>query len=458
METNEVSDWWVRGGLPSPPGAKFEVVGRDPVLGARHHAGEAAAGSLALAGVWSAHIGELRGNAPQCVRVDVADAAASLLGFAYQEAEFMDLTRVANPLSRLYRTKDNRWIHLHGGFPPLASGLLKLLDCSVEEVSSAVAQWPASSLEDAIAEARLCGAMVRTRDEWESHPQGQALAELPVVSITKVGDAEPRHRSPSDRPLDGVRVADLTRVLAGPTCGRTLAGHGADVLRIGSSGLPSVEPFVVETGHGKRSAFVDLDTADGQTQLSELLTEADIFCQGYRPGSLANRGFDPQTLAEISPGVIYVSISCYGHRGPWATRAGWEQLAQSATGIAAAEGGESAPRLLPAAATDYTTGYLAAAGAMTALARQMTEGGSWLVEASLCQTSTWLQSAGAKLDPDQASGLGDVLTRRAGIASAWGHLQFLEPAEKMERTPARWNRPPPVLGSDALRWVRDRAG
>jgi crotonobetainyl-CoA:carnitine CoA-transferase CaiB-like acyl-CoA transferase len=247
-------------------------------------------------------------------------------------------------------------------------------------------------------------------------------------------------------------VLDLTRVLAGPTCGRTLAAHGARVLRVGAERLPSIEPFVVDTGRGKRNAFLDLERREDAARLRELVAGADVFCQGYRLGALERRGFGPEALAELRPGIVAVSIDCYGHSGPWAGRAGWEQLAQSATGIAAAEGGEGPPRLIPAAATDYTTGYLAAFGAMMALARRAVEGGSWLVRASLSQTGMWLTRLGADLDPEAAAGLGDVASRLTTTDTAWGRLTHLAPAEEMEHTPPHWALPPAPLGSHPAAW------
>jgi crotonobetainyl-CoA:carnitine CoA-transferase CaiB-like acyl-CoA transferase len=431
------------------------VAGSDPVLEARHRPGEAAAAALGLLGAWSAHIGEQRGAEPQSVRVDTGSAAASLLGFAVQSAERLDLTRYQNPLSALYPTADDRWIHLHGGFPRLADGLTALLGCdaTAESIGAAVKTWSGDALEDAIAGAGLCAALARTTTEWGEHPQGLALAGLGAVTIRRIGDAPPRRRPPGHQPLSGVRVADLTRVLAGPTCGRSLAAHGADVLRVGSPNLPSVEPFVVETGHGKRCAFVDLDDDDGMRKLLDLVAGADVFCQGYRLGSLAERGLGPEELADLAPGLVYVSINCYGHVGPWAQRPGWEQLAQTTSGIAMAEAVDRVPKLIPAAATDYTTGYLAAVGTLIALSRQIDEGGSWLVEASLCQTAGWIQSGGADRDPATAIGLGDVASRRRTVDTAWGAVAHLPPVEWLERTPARWQRPPAPLGTHDLSWL-----
>ena len=454
MDDDVLQRWWERGGLEPPPGARVSVSGSDPVLGVRHRPGEAAAAAIGLMGAWAARIGEQRGGDPQTVRVDTSAAAASLLGFAFQSAEALDLTRYQNPLSALYPTKDDRWIHLHGGFPHLADGLTSLLGCEVtaESIGAAVKTWTGDALEDAVAEAGLCAALARTQAEWNEHPQGRALAGFGALTIRRIGDAPPRLRSMDDQPLSGVRVADLTRVLAGPICGRSLAGHGADVLRIGSRSLPSVEPFVVETGHGKRSAFVDLDDQEGANHLRDLAAEADVFCQGYRKGSLERRGLGHEEVAAFNPGVVYVSINCYGHVGPWAGRPGWEQLAQTAGGIAMTETVDDVPRLIPAAATDYTTGYLAAAGTLTALSRQMDEGGSWLVEVSLCQTGTWLQSGGADCDAASATGLDDATARLQTVDTAWGVVSHLPPVEQLERTPARWRFPPVPLGSHDLTW------
>jgi crotonobetainyl-CoA:carnitine CoA-transferase CaiB-like acyl-CoA transferase len=476
MDDAALRRWWERGRLEAPPGARVTVSGSDPVLASRHRPGEAASAALGLLGAWSARIAEQRGGSPQGVRVDTTSAAASLLGFLFQSAEKLDLTRRQTPLTAFYPTADDRWIHLHGGFLHLADGLTTLLGCDAtsEDVGRAVRNWWAEPLEEAVADAGLCAAVARTRTQWLAHPQGAALDGLGAVSIRRIGEAPPRHRhfddpplndpSLGERPLSGIRVADLTRVLAGPTCGRSLAAHGADVLRIGSPKLPSIEPYVVETGRGKRCAFVDLDDADGVRRLRDLVADADIFCQGYRPGSLAARGLGAEELAGLVPGIVYVSINCYGHVGPWAGRPGWEQLAQTASGIAMAESGAEtgsrtgtgvatgAPRLLPAAATDYTTGYLAATGALVALSRQIDEGGSWLVEASLCQTAEWIQSGGSDLDSADASGLDDPRLERLTLDTAWGEVSHLPPVEQLERTPARWRRTPSPLGTHDLSW------
>ena len=157
-------------------------------------------------------------------------------------------------------------------------------------------------------------------------------------------------------------MLDLTRILAGPTNGRTLAEHGADVLLVNSARLDNVPPFVMDTSHGKRSTFLDLDDEGDREQLVALASTADVFAQGYRGGAMGRRGLTPEALAERRPGLVYVTMNCYGDVGPWRARPGWEQLAQTVSGIASVQGASGPPVLIPAAACDYTTGYLAALG------------------------------------------------------------------------------------------------
>lgn len=442
--------------LERPAGARIEIQGADPVLPTNYPAGETAATALGLVGAAAARVHELRGGPPQSVTVDVSGAAMSLVSFVLQKASTgLDLTRHHNPTIALYQTRDDRWIHLHGGFPGLAQGIIDLLGCTLDanEIARAVRTHDAFRLEEEIAARGLCGAVVRTTDEWAMHPHGRELAALPVVEVERIGDAAPVPLPHGGRPLDDIRVLDLTRVLAGPTCGRTLASFGADVLRVGSERIPSIEPFVIDTGHGKRNAFLDLEDPDDRKQLDRLLDRADLFCQSYRPRALERRGLSPHELAAKHPGLIYVSISCYGEPGPFAERPGWEQLAQSAVGIADHESRDGRPAIIPAAATDFTTGYLAAFGALTALARRAEEGGSWHVRASLCQTGMWLTRLGATHDRAQARGFDRPERFVAHSETAWGTLEHVAPVVEMGATPARWDRPPSPLGTSPAEWL-----
>jgi crotonobetainyl-CoA:carnitine CoA-transferase CaiB-like acyl-CoA transferase len=249
-------------------------------------------------------------------------------------------------------------------------------------------------------------------------------------------------------------VLDLTRVLAGPTCARTLAEHGANVLHVRSPKLPSIEPFVLDTNVGKRSCFLDLERAEDIAQLRALLADAHVFSEGYRPGALARRGFGPEALAALHPGIVVASINCYGHTGPWATRPGWEQLAQTATGMAFEHAGDATPAILPAAVTDYTTGRLAALGVLCALARRAREGGSWHVRVSLARTAMWIQSLPRVPADAKPSGLNPAKLAPWFIEmqSAWGPIRRLAPIARMSETPPHWTLPPAPLGSHPAHW------
>jgi crotonobetainyl-CoA:carnitine CoA-transferase CaiB-like acyl-CoA transferase len=305
--------------------------------------------------------------------------------------------------------------------------------------------------------------MVRSEREWRAHPQGQAIDKLGVVEVIRLGDSPPEAfrlgSRAGERPLSGVRVLDLTRVLAGPTCARTLAEHGAEVLKINAPHLANVPLFVMDTGHGKRSAYLDLrDPSDLET-LRDLAAGADVFSQGYRLGALETLGLDPASLHALRPGIVYTSIDCYGHEGPWRDRRGWEQLAQTVTGIAEENGrqengGEGErPALLPAAATDYTTGYLAAFGTLAALLRRAEEGGSYHVRVSLAQTGMWIQG----MDRCEARGSGlsaESLAPWMTVSDTpYGRLHHLGPVVEMPDTPARWVLPTVPLGTHPAAWA-----
>ena len=444
------------------PRHQVSFAGHDPVYATRFRAGEAAASALGAAASAAADLWCLRGGAPQQIGIDVRAAAASLVSFAYQRVNSAPFERGAIATTALYRARDGRWIHLHGGFRS-REGTLALLGCAddADAIARKVATWDAQSLEDALAERGCCGVRLRSADEWRQHPQGLALGKVPPIEIFKIGDAPPeplrgpRAGESGARPLGGVRVLDLTRVLAGPTCARTMAEHGAEVLHVRGPRLPFVEPFVIDTNPGKRSCYLDLDRNEDAERLRALAREADVFSQGYRFGAFARRGFSPEALAGMRPGIVVVSINCYGHDGPWAGRPGWEQLAQTTSGMALEHSGPEHPALVGAALNDYTTGYLGAAGAMLALARRATEGGSWHVRVSLTRTAMWIMShprvaadaVPQPLDP------AEIAPWMIEMQTAWGPLRRLGPIARMSATPPRWDLPPAKLGSHPAAWT-----
>jgi crotonobetainyl-CoA:carnitine CoA-transferase CaiB-like acyl-CoA transferase len=365
-----------------------------------------------------------------------------------------------SPVSGYYRTRDDRWIQLHCQFPHLRDGVLKILGCADDRAAAetAIATWDGLALETRCRADRLCVALIRSPAEWRAHPQARALAGLPVIEVTRIGDA-PASPLPSlgDRPLSGIRVLDLTKVIAGPVCGRTLASHGTEVLRVGAAHLPFMEPLVIDTGLGKRSAFLDLRNAADRETLAGLTRDADIFVQGYRPGTIAGRGFGPEQVAALRPGIVYVTLSAYGHAGPWNTWRGFDSLTQSASGIVhegMVPAGTGKPHPLPCQALDHATGYLAAFGAMVALKRRAEAGGSWMVRISLAQTGRWIDGLGrvdglAVKNPEESE-ISDLLETHE---SPFGRVSHVKSPEILSETPPRWNSGPVPLGTHAPAWV-----
>jgi crotonobetainyl-CoA:carnitine CoA-transferase CaiB-like acyl-CoA transferase len=327
------------------------------------------------------------------------------------------------------------------------------------EVATAIQKWSAAELDQTLAQAGMCAALIRTPQEWQAHPQAQAIAGLPLFEVERVADGPPMSLKDRDgnRPLSGVRVLDLSRVIAAPVGARTLAQHGADVLAISASHLPNIPLLVMDTGRGKRSAQLDLRQREGKQVLQQLVSTADVFLQAYRPGALAQHGFSVEELCQQRPGLIYVSLSAYGHVGPWAQRRGFDSLVQSASGIAYEEGlaaGGLAPGKLPFQALDHATGYLVAFATMLALQKRAIEGGSWHVRVSLAQTGQWLQGMprrgllehAAELRPEEISRFIQSTT------TSYGEMQTIAPVEEMALTPAHFTLPASQLGSSEPEW------
>ena len=262
-----------------------------------------------------------------------------------------------------------------------------------------------------------------------------------------------RALAPDHRPLEGVRVLDLTRILAGPVGGRALAAYGADVMLVNSPHLPNIEA-IADTSRGKRSTHVDLRVAEGREAMDGLLQQAHVLIQGYRPGGLQALGYGAAELARRRPGIVSVSLSAYGNSGPWAGRRGFDSLLQTAMGFNHAEGeaaGDGLPRAMPVQILDEATGYLIAFGASAALWRQQREGGSWHVQVSLAQTAHWLRGLGRignGLDAVRPSLKPYVET----AASGFGILAAVRHCAQLARTPAAYLRPSEPPGYSPAHW------
>ncbi|PIL35193.1 hypothetical protein GSI_02983 [Ganoderma sinense ZZ0214-1] len=386
----------------------------DPVVDSSFKIGTAAQTAIGLSGLAAAHFHQLRTGVEQTVTVDARHAAIEFKSEAYYEVEgSKETSELFEALAGVYRTKDNNYVRIHTNFPHHRQGILDILKCQPtrESIQEALLGWNSVDFETAASENKMVATALRSFEQWDAHPHGQALRGTPPVMLLKVGDAPKREvKGNATRPLEGIRILELTRVLAGPVCGRTLAGHGADVLWVTSPKLPALPNLDVDTSRDKRTTQLDLnDPADRQT-FASLVKDADVFLQSYRPGGLASKGFGVEQVAKARPGIVYASLTAFGWEGPWKDRRGFDSLTQTATGYNVAEAEAYAafngtdgprplpPKALPMQALDHAAGYMLAFGIQAALCRTIVEGGSWEVRVSLAAVGQWIRSLG-RLDP-----------------------------------------------------------
>jgi hypothetical protein len=361
-----------------------------------------------------------------------------------------------DPIAGDYRTR-NGWIRLHTNAPHHRAAAERVIGAqgSKEAVARAVATWDKTELESAVVEAGGCAAEMRTSTAWARHPQGEAVAREPLIQIELTDPvATPKWPVPAARPLQGLRVLDLTRVLAGPVASRFLAGYGANVLRIDPPGWD--EPGVVpEVTLGKRCARLDLRQARDRAIFQALLSTADVLLHGYRPGALDGLGLDPATRRRLSPGLIDVGLDAYGWSGPWAKRRGFDSLVQMSTGIADAgmrRFNAEQPTPLPVQALDHATGYLMAATAIRGVVRRLRYGGGIEARLSLARTAKFLVDHGS--DHQEPLMLAETEADRSPPIEAtdWGDAQRIAPPTQVCGAPMGWNHPARRLGSGVPQW------
>lgn len=443
--------------------ARLTLTGHEPSLPSRFAVGTLAQSTIAAAGLAASEVWRARTGRAQRVSVDMRHAATAFRSERYLKLETQPSFQW-DKIAGLYRCRDG-WVRIHTNFAHHRDGILKLLGCGYEReaVQASLLSWDKETFEEAAAEAGLCATAFRSLSEWAVHPQGGAVAALPLIEIVKIGEASPRPFRPDPtQPLSGVRVLELTRVIAGPVAGRTLAGHGADVLYVSSDRLPNMHDLIPDTGRGKRAAFLDLANATERATVQTLAATADVVLQGYRPGAVAAHGLSPDAIAARNPGVVYVTLSAYGHTGPWSGRRGFDSLTQNTNGLNHAEAEAVAtgrmvdrPKELPAQALDHGAGYLLAFGAMMALERRAREGGSWLVRTSLAQVGEALKRLphpeGGSATPDlTADAVADLLD---ATPSAFGPMRAVRHAEVLSETPVRFPNGVAKLGAHAPVWL-----
>jgi crotonobetainyl-CoA:carnitine CoA-transferase CaiB-like acyl-CoA transferase len=445
-------------------GGTVAFAGEDPIVPAAHRLGACIGIPMMAAAIGAVAFHRNRGGPRQDLELDLRQAVHGINPAAFWHPTLNGEPAphplvLDNPFLILpYRTRDGRFVMASGVYPHLAASWCRFLNVppDFDKVAAAVAGWDSFELEEAANGSGLPICVVRTPEEWLAEEQGALLGSQHVIGLERIGDAPARDFGPAARPFDGLRVLSFTHAVAGPTVGRTLAEHGADVLGATRPNDYEHEFIYAEANIGSHSAYVDLGSQTGQERLASLLPDTDVVVNNHRTGSLERHGLDPRELASRQPGLVYVSVTCYGSTGPWAGRGGFDMNGSAASGLMTIEGTEADPKLpVTALINDYITGYMGAIGAIAALVKRATEGGSWHVTVNLARTAMWCGSLGF-VDPTLA-GQGDEHSLREPVPydapSPLGEVHMLAPPVRFSHTPPAW--PDPILaprGSGRAEW------
>jgi crotonobetainyl-CoA:carnitine CoA-transferase CaiB-like acyl-CoA transferase len=466
-------------------GGEVNIFGFDPLFSSCVRLGEAFSISALAAAVGAAAIWRERTGNGQSLSLDIRQAAHGInpeftFGPTINGHPYPNWMGNTHPFTIFpYKTKDGRWVFPSGVYPHQHFEWSNFFDCGIshQNIAKAIAQWNADDLEDAANANGHTLCIARSPDEWLAHPQGRYLSQEPVIAVRKIGESQPVPFSPSNRPLGGVKVLSLTHAVAGPVVGRTLAEQGADVLSVNHYDDFEHDWVYEDANVGHRSTFLDLGDSRANTICKDLARTADVFVENFRGRKLEKYGFSPEELAALRPGIIVVSVRCYGWGGPWFDRGGFDMLGTAASGLAMLEGANGMPAMPPTGLiNDYITGYMGAAGATAALLRRAREGGSYHVTVSLARCAMWYQSLGLVpaadrafatnynqriwnlSDQDKASIMPSLKSRLVEPASIvrdtpLGRVRRLAPAVTYSATPAGWNDPILVpRGSSAPAW------
>jgi len=433
--------------------------GRNGALPSVYPVSELATAAVALATSAIAEVGAIRaGQDAPLVHVDRVHASVAFRSERYAEPIGWQLPPVWDPIAGDYRARD-RWIRLHTNYASHRDAVLRVLgvEATRDAVALATAKWDAEALETAVVDAGGAAACMRSADEWMAHPQGKAVAAEPLFMRETRAGTTPNLAKPHRAPLEGVRVLDLTRVIAGPVGTRVLAAYGASVLRIDPPAFEEVGAILPESTPGKRRAFLDLRRPEGRAQLETLLRDAHIIVHGYRRDALDKLGLGEARLREINPSVIDIAHVAYGWSGPWSNRRGFDSLVQMSSGIA--DRGRKAkqceePTPLPAQALDHACGYLIAAAAARGVARLLAEGQASAFRLSLARVAKLLcdRVDGA---PADASALeeSEIDACRETAETAFGTMRRVRCPGSLEGCAPQWTLPAGPLGTDAPSWA-----
>ncbi|MDZ7910655.1 MAG: CoA transferase [Rhodococcus sp. (in: high G+C Gram-positive bacteria)] len=445
-----------------PTRSRATVVGSDPLVPSPHRLADATSAAIAAFGLQIAAVAEDAGRAPQTITVRAQDAIDQLRATYLTTVSGVPAAHLIEDPRALgnndfYQCRDDRWIFLITTYAGLRDAVCAVLNCPPfpDRIAEAAAHWDAYALENAVVAKGGVAAVVRSTEEWRTSDMGRYLLGRGVIELEQIGPAE-REALPGGSqwpPLSGLRVTDLTHVIAGPVSTRLLSAFGADVMHVSRPDLPDPIAMVAMTGGGKRNAFADLRNAEQRDAFRRLCSGADVVVDSYR--GMDRRGFGAYDLAALRPGVVVCEYHCWGADGPWGDRGGFDQLACSATGLAESENFDGRPSLPPTyLLNDYLAAYLGAAGIVAALRRRAILGGSWRVRINLARFCMWVQDLGM-FDQDEVAALPrptqpniDLVT----VDSPFGPITepTLPLAFSDAPTPV-WGKPRP-LGSSPLQW------
>ncbi|KAM0429815.1 hypothetical protein ACHAPT_006421 [Fusarium lateritium] len=470
-----VEEIW--GGLGLPVGAltSLHLPGDDgkPQLPSSYKIGILAQGSIALSALAAAQIEALRSDSPAPTQVAVPVEHA-VIEFKSERLYILDGKPAPyswGPIGGLHKTSDGH-VRVHDSFPNHRNGMLELmglpLDATRQQLSQKIAPWAAINLENVALDSKLAAYALRSYQQWDLLPQSKAVSNFPI-SLEQLSKGHVKGlpsrmlAAQGSGCLRGLRVLDMSRVIAAPLCGKTLAAHGADVIWITSPNLPDLPTMDRDLGRGKRSVQLDIKRPEDKERLLDLVKDCNVFLQGFRPGSLASYGLSQEELLKVNPDLIFANMSAFGPKGPWSGRRGYDSLVQTCSGMNVSEAehackGEAA-RPTPCQALDHAGGYFLATGIVAALYRQATQGGSWRVDVSLAGTMKYLRSLGqypgatgfevhdfAKPEdvPQQYYETNDT---------GFGVMQAIKHSAIVEGHQVGWNVVPKPLGSDAPEWL-----
>ncbi|KAJ5180268.1 hypothetical protein N7492_003478 [Penicillium capsulatum] len=466
-----VASIWERLGLPSAALGQLNLPGHGLGLPSSFKIAHLAQASIGMSALLAAQIHAIRNSTsvPQ-VTVPLEHAAIEFKSERLYTLDGKPAPSPWGPIGGLHKVSDG-YVRLHDSFPNHANGAKELLGCSADadraQVASKIAAWRAIDIESAGFDSKLVISALRSYSEWDVLPQARAISDFPIL-LRKLrhgpaGLPQGMQSPNADKCLRGLRVLELSRVIAAPLSGKTLAAHGADVIWATSPNLPDLPTMDRDFGRGKRTVNIDLASEKGHEDLNLLLQDAHVFVQGFRPGSLASRGLSPETLAEkFDRGIICANMSAYGPSGPWSGKRGFDSVVQTCSGMNVSEAehyGSGAARPTPCQALDHAGGYFLAAGIMAALYKQATEGGSWEVNVSLAGVMKYLRSLGqfegnSGFQTRDYTCTNDVPseyleTRQTGF----GEMTAVRHSASIAGVEVGWDVMPKPLGSDKKEWL-----